>query len=71
MGITIGNLAEGTMDKERLRELRDRLGYSPTEMGAALGVSSRSVQNWESGIYPVPKPIQKLIKELWGNGKKS
>ena len=59
------------MDKESLRTLRENLGFSPTEMGAALGVSARSVQNWETGVYPVPKPIQKLIQELWGNGKKS
>ena len=59
------------MDKESLRELREKLGFSPTEMGATLGVSARSVQNWEAGVYPVPKPIQKLIRELWGSGKKS
>ena len=59
------------MNRDTLRELRDKLNYSPTEMGAALGVSARSVQNWEAGAYPIPKPIQKLIQVLWGEGHES
>ena len=58
------------MDKETIRELRLQKGYTLTEMGALLGVSMRSICNWEAGVYPVPKPIQKLIKELWSNGEK-
>ena len=57
------------MDKEFFKNLRNRLGYTVTEMGAELGVSSRSIQNWESGTVPIPKPIQKLVNELWVKGR--
>jgi DNA-binding transcriptional regulator YiaG len=49
----------------RARQLRERFGLSQTEMGHALGVSLRTVQNWErAGVAGSPRQLRDL-EELW------
>lgn len=54
------------MNKEKFRELRLEKGFTLTEMGYELGVSMRTICNWEAGLHVIPKPVQKLIYEKWG-----
>lgn len=37
---------------ERIRALRERLGYTQTQLGSACGVKLRAVQYWEEGKSP-------------------
>jgi len=49
----------------RTRKLRERFGLTQTELGHALGVSLRTVQNWErAGVAGKPRQIRDL-EELW------
>jgi DNA-binding transcriptional regulator YiaG len=49
----------------RTRELREHFGLTQTELGHALGVSLRTVQNWErAGAAGRPRQIRDL-EELW------
>jgi Predicted transcriptional regulators len=41
----------------RLRTLREKAGLTPEEVAEQLGVSLKTVYNWESG-YTFPKPDQ-------------
>lgn len=56
------------MDGQELKKIRKKFDYTPTDMGSKLGVSARTVQNWEANAYPIPRPIRKLIGILWGEG---
>jgi len=41
---------------KRIREHRTRLNLSQIETAARLGVSERTIQNWESGLsFPWPR----------------
>jgi DNA-binding transcriptional regulator YiaG len=49
----------------RTRELRRHFGLTQTEMAHALGVSLRTVQNWErAGVAGEPRQLRDL-EELW------
>lgn len=49
----------------RARQLRDHFGLTQTELAHALGVSLRTVQNWErAGVAGSPRQLQDL-EELW------
>ena len=61
----------GGMTNGDLKRLRESKGMTTTELGAALGVSMRTIQNWETGVYPIPKPILKLITLMWGGAIES
>lgn len=47
-----------------LRFLRKRLGYSQSELGAALGYTSQAVAKWEKGISHIPLAVTQLVR-LW------
>lgn len=50
-----------TMD---VKQSRDAIGFSQAELAEAVGVTTRTIQNWEAGISS-PKPIQvKAIERL-------
>jgi DNA-binding XRE family transcriptional regulator len=49
----------------RIRELRERFGVTQTELAHALGVSLRTIQNWEcSGVVSKPRLLRDP-DELW------
>jgi DNA-binding transcriptional regulator YiaG len=49
----------------RTRQLREHFGLTQTELAHALGVSLRTVQNWErSGVARSPRQLRDL-EELW------
>jgi DNA-binding transcriptional regulator YiaG len=49
----------------RTRQLRERFGLTQTELAHALGVSLRTVQNWErAGVAGRPRQLRDL-EELW------
>lgn len=37
----------------RLRQLRDSLGFTQQDLGAAIGVGFRQIQKYESGLCPM------------------
>jgi transcriptional regulator with XRE-family HTH domain len=47
-----------------VKQAREKLGFLQSELAEAVGVSSRTVQNWEAGVSS-PKPHQvKTIERL-------
>ena len=52
------------MTADEFRAWRDRLGLSLVQAGAALGVTSRAVQFYQSGERPVPLTVEKLCMML-------
>jgi len=49
----------------RTRQLREHFGLTQTELAHALGVSLRTVQNWErAGVSGSPRQLRDL-EELW------
>jgi len=55
----------GTGAGTRTRQLRERFGLTQTELAHALGVSLRTVQNWErKGAAGRPRQLRDL-EELW------
>ncbi len=47
---------------DRIRDLRVRLGFSQQDLAFEIGVSVRTVQNWETGIAPQPKHRRALAQ---------
>lgn len=43
------------MKPAALRKLRERAGMTTTDLGARLGVSSRTVDRWEAGITAISR----------------
>jgi DNA-binding transcriptional regulator YiaG len=55
----------------RTRQLREHFGLTQTELAHALGVSLRTVQNWErAGVAGSPRQLRDL-EELWAILKES
>ena len=48
----------------RIRCLRDYLGLSVNEMAAALSVSPRAYQNFESGRFAIPAGVMTDVADL-------
>jgi DNA-binding transcriptional regulator YiaG len=44
-----------------IREARDALNLTQAELADEIGVSSRTVQNWEAGKVPRPKQRRALL----------
>ena len=56
------------MDKEAIKELRQKLGLSQEALARKLGVSVLTVRRWEKGSFK-PSPlallrIEELMKEI-------
>lgn len=50
---------------EKIRELRNQKGLSQTELGKAVGVSLRTVRNWElEGRYPKQRELYGKLAEV-------
>ena len=51
-----------------VRQAREKLGFSQAELAEAVGVTTRTIQNWEAGISspkpPQVKAIERLLKIL-------
>lgn len=45
----------------RLKKLRDFLGYSQRDLAEEFQVTSGAIAHWESGLRPIPGPIEKLM----------
>lgn len=62
------------MTPERIRELRERLGLTPTEFAAKVGVSASTICNWESGSrhprYDAMLVLNRLAEETATNGRR-
>lgn len=43
---------------------RKSLGFSQVQLAEAIGKSPRSVQNYETAEWPIPKHVDKLIDYL-------
>lgn len=52
------------MTKEEVKKLRKRLMMNTREFGNAVGVSSRTVEDWEQGRYRPSGSARKLMKML-------
>ena len=50
---------------EKIRDLRNKKGLSQTELGNAVGVSLRTVRNWElEGRYPKQRELYGKLAEV-------
>lgn len=59
------NPADTSAVSKRLKQVRDRLGHSHTEMAALLGVHFKTYSNYESGERDLPlEVILKLVSEV-------
>ena len=52
------------MTAHELKELRNHLGLTQTELAQRLGVALRTVQSWELGERGISEPISRLVKTL-------
>jgi DNA-binding XRE family transcriptional regulator len=59
------------MDGSELKQKREDLGLTQTELADILGVKMNTVYRWESGILTVPKSIELAMETVERNAKKS
>ena len=52
------------MDRQEIREARQRLRVTQAQLARALGVSTRSVINWEMGDVPISTIVALAIRHL-------
>lgn len=59
-------------DQKEILGIRKKLGLSPTEFAAKLGVSASAVSTWERGRrcpgIEIHKKLTSLLKKINGNG---
>lgn len=58
------------MTPDEFRNIRDDLGLSQAKMAETLGVCRRSIQYYESGEKPIPKPVKMLLLTIFSNHTK-
>lgn len=47
---------------QRLKEIRkNELGLTQKDLANAVGVNLRTLQDWELGRSPMPRPVEKLM----------
>lgn len=60
---------DSKLNKETLKKTRKAHKLNQTEFGEKLGVSMRTIQNWESGQRNIPNWVQNAIRNLGVNEK--
>lgn len=50
------------MTKEDFKKIRKKAGLTQTELADFIGITLRTVQNYEGGENPIPLYIEKLLK---------
>lgn len=57
------------MEGKELKQKRETLGMTQTELADILGVKMNTVYRWESGILSVPKSIELAMETVEQNSK--
>jgi transcriptional regulator with XRE-family HTH domain len=52
------------MEKEVMKKRREALGFTQTELAAALGVKENTVYRWESGRLPISKTVELALERI-------
>lgn len=52
------------MTHEELNEILTRLKLRHADLAALANVTTRSVHNWTSGKWPVPRPVAVLLRAI-------
>lgn len=52
------------MEGKELKQKREELGLTQTELAQILGVKMNTVYRWESGILQVPKSIELAMETV-------
>lgn len=58
------------MGGKELKQKRESLGLTQTELADILGVKMNTVYRWESGILAVPKSIELAMETVLRNYKR-
>lgn len=51
------------MNELEVKEIREKMGFSQERFAKILGVTARTIQNWESGGV-IPQPKQEMLHEI-------
>lgn len=57
-------MEEHKLDNEKIKQIRKKLGLNQTQMAKELGVSMRTVQNWEGGKRTIPDWVSINIRNM-------
>lgn len=52
-----------------IKEIRSELKLTQEQFAELLGVSTRSIQNWEQGRIKTPLAIQRLAESIYGTAR--
>ena len=58
------------MTADRIRRIREATGLSQAKFATWLGVSLRSLQDWEEGRHPPTKRAIRLLEKAEASAKK-
>lgn len=56
---------EGKDIADRIKDRRQRCGWTQVDLAKKLGVSSMTISYWETGRVVPPQPMQRLLERIF------
>ena len=59
-----------SMDRAEFKAIRERLGWTQTEIAERLGVTRDAIAKWEAGVRGISEPVAIALRAIASEARK-